>query len=171
MNNLPRFGAKSIEFQIRRMGDYAFMLHDYDVALQTYKMVSSDFRNNKKAMKLFGGILEIMGICTFLTNGPKKEVELNLDNAVAVSWGKKKWRRDILYAKLKTNNNNNNNNNNNDRNTNSNISRQTSLLMRSDRLFFLHLFTGPNSISERQPKYTSAFQRSKGSISSCPLCS
>jgi hypothetical protein len=76
----------SAEIQIRRMADYCFMLRDYETALATYKLVSSDFKNNKD-LKHYAGTMEFIALCTLfynqgmLTSQVRKDVESSLDSA------------------------------------------------------------------------------------------
>lgn len=44
-----------MESQIRVLADYAFMLHDYDLALQNYRLLSSDYKTDK-AWKRYAGV-------------------------------------------------------------------------------------------------------------------
>lgn len=44
-----------MESQIRVLADYAFMLRDYDLALQNYRLLSSDYKTDK-AWKRYAGV-------------------------------------------------------------------------------------------------------------------
>jgi hypothetical protein len=45
----------STESQIRILGDYAFMLHDYELALSSYRLIYTDY-NIDKAWKHYAGV-------------------------------------------------------------------------------------------------------------------
>ncbi|CAN1277708.1 Trafficking protein particle complex subunit 8 [Linum perenne] len=45
----------SIESQIRVLGDHAFMLHDYELALANYRLISTDYKLDK-AWKRYAGV-------------------------------------------------------------------------------------------------------------------
>ena len=44
-----------MESQIRVLADYAFMLRDYDLALQNYRLLSGDYKTDK-AWKRYAGV-------------------------------------------------------------------------------------------------------------------
>ena len=44
-----------MEFQIRLLGDYAFMLRDYELALSNYRLLSTDYKLDK-AWKHYAGV-------------------------------------------------------------------------------------------------------------------
>lgn len=53
--NFGRYIYSSPESQIRVLADYAFMLHDYELALSTYRLLSSDYKTDK-AWKRYAGV-------------------------------------------------------------------------------------------------------------------
>lgn len=84
-----RYTYQTQEIQIRRMADYCFMLRDYDTALSTYKIISSDFKGNKD-LKHYAGTMEFIALCTLFYNqgvlpgvtvSVRKDVESSLDLA------------------------------------------------------------------------------------------
>lgn len=68
--------------QVRRMADYCFMLHDYETALATYRLIAPDFKNGKD-FKYFAGTQEFIGLCLLFSNTPsnRKEAEQSMDAA------------------------------------------------------------------------------------------
>ena len=76
----PVYDNQSIECQIRLLGDLAFMVRDYELALSMYRMVKDDFRNDR-AWHHFASACEMIGICIFLSNGPYKEMIYAFDGA------------------------------------------------------------------------------------------
>ncbi|CAN1772471.1 Trafficking protein particle complex subunit 8 [Linum perenne] len=48
----------SIESQIRVLGDHAFMLHDYELALANYRLISTDYKLDK-AWKRYAGVQKL----------------------------------------------------------------------------------------------------------------
>lgn len=60
-----------MEFQIRVLGDYAFMLRDYELALSNYRLLSTDFKLDK-AWRHYAGVqvatLLLMLIFVYVVN-------------------------------------------------------------------------------------------------------
>ncbi|CAI0405938.1 unnamed protein product [Linum tenue] len=78
-NEMPSgsmYTFSSIESQIRVLGDHAFMLHDYELALANYRLISTDYKLDK-AWKRYAGVQ------VELTVTPKLEGTLKL---VGVRW-------------------------------------------------------------------------------------
>ncbi|KAG7602444.1 TRAPP III complex Trs85 [Arabidopsis thaliana x Arabidopsis arenosa] len=69
----------STESQIRILGDYAFMLHDYELALSSYRLIYTDY-NIDKAWKHYAGVQEMRGLAYFISDQPKKDSEC-MENA------------------------------------------------------------------------------------------
>jgi hypothetical protein len=53
--NGPMYTFTSIESQIRVLGDFAFMLRDYELALSNYRLLATDYKLDK-AWKRFAGV-------------------------------------------------------------------------------------------------------------------
>ncbi|KAJ7942948.1 Trafficking protein particle complex subunit 8 [Quillaja saponaria] len=70
----------SIESQIRVLGDCAFMLRDYELALSNYRLISTDYKLDK-AWKRYAGVQEMIGLTYFLLDQSRKEAEYCLENA------------------------------------------------------------------------------------------
>ncbi|CAN8256112.1 unnamed protein product [Cochlearia groenlandica] len=70
----------SAESQIRILGDYAFMLYDYELALSSYRLISTDYKLDK-AWKHYAGVQEMMGLAYFISDQSKKEAEYCMENA------------------------------------------------------------------------------------------
>ncbi|KAK7284775.1 hypothetical protein RJT34_19528 [Clitoria ternatea] len=78
--NGPTYNYNSIESQIRVLGDYAFMLRDYDLALSNYRLISTDYKIDK-AWKRYAGVQEMMGLTYFMLDQSRKEAEYCMENA------------------------------------------------------------------------------------------
>ncbi|GLT90145.1 hypothetical protein SLE2022_080910 [Rubroshorea leprosula] len=78
--NGPIYTFSSIESQIRILGDYAFMLQDYDLALSNYHLISTDYKLDK-AWKRYAAVQEMMGLTYFLLDQSRKEAEYCMENA------------------------------------------------------------------------------------------
>ncbi|GAA0142138.1 hypothetical protein LIER_03102 [Lithospermum erythrorhizon] len=70
----------SSESQIRVLGDYAFMLRDYELALSNYRLLSTDFKLDK-AWKRYAGVQEMMGLAYFMLDQSRKDAENCMENA------------------------------------------------------------------------------------------
>ncbi|CAN1772475.1 Trafficking protein particle complex subunit 8 [Linum perenne] len=70
----------SIESQIRVLGDHAFMLHDYELALANYRLISTDYKLDK-AWKRYAGVQEMMALAYFMLDQSRKEAEYCMENA------------------------------------------------------------------------------------------
>lgn len=71
----------SPEVQTRKLADFAFMLQDYQAALQAYDSARKDFRNDK-AYKHFAGAQEMMAVTTFMLTPMRGEINRYLDGAL-----------------------------------------------------------------------------------------
>ncbi|XP_024378593.1 uncharacterized protein [Physcomitrium patens] len=78
-----QYTFSSMESQIRVLADYAFMLHDYDLALQNYRLLSSDYKTDK-AWKRYAGVQEMIGLCLFMMDQSRREAEISLESAYNV---------------------------------------------------------------------------------------
>ncbi|KAE8725145.1 SYP121 protein [Hibiscus syriacus] len=78
--NGPVYTFKSIESQIRILGDYAFMLGDYELALSNYRLISTDYKIDK-AWKRYAGVQEMMGLTYFMLDQSRKDAEYCMENA------------------------------------------------------------------------------------------
>ncbi|XWS43332.1 hypothetical protein CRYUN_Cryun16bG0094000 [Craigia yunnanensis] len=76
----PVYTFNSIESQIRTLGDYAFMLRDYELALSNYHLISTDYKLDK-AWKHYAGVQEMMGLTQFMLDQSRKEAEYCMENA------------------------------------------------------------------------------------------
>jgi hypothetical protein len=70
----------SVESCQKRLADYLFMLQDYAEALNMYKNASKDFSNDK-AFKFLAAASEMTGLCVFLLDPVKKDLETYFENA------------------------------------------------------------------------------------------
>ncbi|TPX46164.1 hypothetical protein SeMB42_g03809 [Synchytrium endobioticum] len=82
---LVLYPSASPELVMRRLADYAFMLHDYKFAQSTYDSVKRDFAANDKAQKYLAGTQEMIGICALMTdaNTPARAIEGYVDAATS----------------------------------------------------------------------------------------
>ncbi|XP_027176053.1 trafficking protein particle complex subunit 8 [Coffea eugenioides] len=78
--NGPAYAYNSMEFQIRLLGDYAFMLRDYELALSNYRLLSTDYKLDK-AWKHYAGVQEMMGLTYFMLDQSRKDAEYCMENA------------------------------------------------------------------------------------------
>ncbi|KAE9446343.1 hypothetical protein C3L33_21763, partial [Rhododendron williamsianum] len=78
--NGPMYTFSSIESQIRVLGDYAFMLRDYDLALSNYRLLSTDYKLDK-SWNRYAGVQEMMGLTYFLFDQSRKDAEYCMENA------------------------------------------------------------------------------------------
>nr|CAB3492961.1 unnamed protein product [Digitaria exilis] len=70
----------SIESQIRVLGDFAFMLRDYELALSNYRLLATDYKLDK-AWKRFAGVQEMSGLCYSMLDQSRKDAEYCMENA------------------------------------------------------------------------------------------
>ncbi|KAF3771826.1 Trafficking protein particle complex subunit 8 [Nymphaea thermarum] len=61
--NGPKYSFSSLESQIRVLGDHAFMLRDYELALSSYRLLSTDYKIDK-AWKRYAGV-QVFSIILF----------------------------------------------------------------------------------------------------------
>lgn len=80
VNGEAAYSPLSIEYQIRHLGDLAFMMKDYDLALSMYRLISNDFKSDK-AWKNYAGAMEMAGLCIVMMRGSQREAEACLDSA------------------------------------------------------------------------------------------
>ncbi|MBA0625032.1 hypothetical protein Godav_010285 [Gossypium davidsonii] len=78
--NGPVYTFSSIESQIRVLGDYAFMLRDYELAVSSYRLISTDYKLDK-AWKCYAGVQEMIGLTYFMLDQSRKEAEYCMENA------------------------------------------------------------------------------------------
>ena len=80
VNGESAYGPQSIEFQIRHLGDLAFMMKDYELAQSSFRLISNDFKSDK-AWKNYAGAMEMAGLCIVMMRGSQREAEVCLDSA------------------------------------------------------------------------------------------
>ncbi|KAJ4962216.1 hypothetical protein NE237_022155 [Protea cynaroides] len=78
--NGPMYTFSSIESQIRVLGDYAFMLRDYELALSSCRLLSTDYKIDK-SWKRYAGVQEMMALTYFMLDQSRKEAENCMENA------------------------------------------------------------------------------------------
>ncbi|XP_017615074.1 uncharacterized protein LOC108460192 isoform X2 [Gossypium arboreum] len=78
--NGPVYTCSSIESQIRVLGDYAFMLRDYELAVSSYRLISTDYKLDK-AWKRYAGVQEMIGLTYFMLDQSRKEAEYCMEIA------------------------------------------------------------------------------------------
>eukprot|EP00898_Chlorokybus_atmophyticus_P005848 jgi/Chlat1/6264/Chrsp44S09049 len=71
-NSSNAYSTSSTEWQLRLLGDYAFMLRDYDLALNNYRQLSSDYKSDR-AWKHYAGVQELMGLAAFMLDEHHRE--------------------------------------------------------------------------------------------------
>eukprot|EP00842_Homolaphlyctis_polyrhiza_P000472 jgi/Hompol1/1425/HPOL_001386-RA len=76
------FPFQAPELIMRRLGDYAFMIHDFKYALSIYESVKKDFASSEKYFKFFAGVQEMIAITSLmLTDSPKGGLDTLVDTA------------------------------------------------------------------------------------------
>lgn len=83
-NTLTIYPYAAPEAQMRKLADYAFMLHDYKFAYTIYDTVRRDYAT-EKTYKYHAGTQEMMGTCLLMMNQPlanKLDVDRNFELAV-----------------------------------------------------------------------------------------
>eukprot|EP00124_Ichthyophonus_hoferi_P004516 Ihof_evm1s508 gene=Ihof_evmTU1s508 len=80
----PTFGYKweGIEAQMRRLGDLAFMLRDYDLANQTYASIKRDYQQDRAWMHI-AGTQEMIGICMHMLDPTRRDCDPIIDQAIS----------------------------------------------------------------------------------------
>ncbi|KAI8149716.1 ER-golgi trafficking TRAPP I complex 85 kDa subunit-domain-containing protein [Fennellomyces sp. T-0311] len=84
VNQLTVYPYSAPEAQLRKLADYAFMIHDYKFAHTIYDTVRRDYATDK-AYKYHAGTQEMIGICLLMMNQPlrsKTDVDRNFELAV-----------------------------------------------------------------------------------------
>ncbi|XP_031498646.1 uncharacterized protein LOC116263167 isoform X2 [Nymphaea colorata] len=79
--NGPKYSFSSLESQIRVLGDHAFMLRDYELALSSYRLLSTDYKIDK-AWKRYAGVQEMAGLCLFMLDQSRKDAEYYMETAL-----------------------------------------------------------------------------------------
>eukprot|EP01052_Picozoa_sp_SAG31_P024874 SAG31_NODE_2145_length_6340_cov_2.456177_4_plen_926_part_00 len=70
----PLYAHIALEAQMRQFSDLVFMLGDYDLALQNYRLVCAEYKKDR-AMKCAAAALEMTAICLVLMSGSQREAE------------------------------------------------------------------------------------------------
>eukprot|EP00928_Gymnodinium_smaydae_P091821 TRINITY_DN7556_c0_g3_i1.p1 TRINITY_DN7556_c0_g3~~TRINITY_DN7556_c0_g3_i1.p1 ORF type:complete len:1304 (-),score=235.85 TRINITY_DN7556_c0_g3_i1:85-3996(-) len=74
------YPLRTVEGQMRSAGDIAFHLRDYEAAAGYYRMVVTDFKQDKAWIHA-AGAYEMWGICAYVTGAPRNEFERCMENA------------------------------------------------------------------------------------------
>ncbi|KAH9070164.1 hypothetical protein Ae201684P_002534 [Aphanomyces euteiches] len=72
----------SIESNMRVLADMAFMIRDYDLAYNMYRLVRDDYKNDK-AMLHYAHACESIALCLFMLKGPVADIH----NALEIAGG------------------------------------------------------------------------------------
>eukprot|EP00897_Mesotaenium_endlicherianum_P006564 jgi/Mesen1/5936/ME000301S05060 len=73
---------KSMESQIRVLADYALMVRDYELALANYRLLAGDYKSDK-AWKHYAGAQEMTGVCLYLLDQSRREMESAMESGAA----------------------------------------------------------------------------------------
>ena len=73
----------SIELQLRQLADMAFLLQNYDLAMQSYQHLKKDFQG-ASAWLYYAGVVEMIGMSTYLMSSTRREVVSYLEEAISV---------------------------------------------------------------------------------------
>ncbi|KAK1945804.1 Trafficking protein particle complex subunit 8 [Phytophthora citrophthora] len=77
------YKCDSIESQTRLLADTAFLVRDYELALQMYRLVRDDFKSDKSVFHC-GNVNEMIALCLLLTKGSPMQMTNALDSANAI---------------------------------------------------------------------------------------
>ncbi|KAE9361720.1 hypothetical protein PF008_g758 [Phytophthora fragariae] len=77
------YKCDSIESQTRLLADTAFLVRDYELALQMYRLVRDDFKSDKSVFHC-ANVNEMIAICLLLTKGSPMQMTNALDSANAI---------------------------------------------------------------------------------------
>lgn len=77
------YRCDSIEAQTRLLADTAFLVRDYDLALQTYRLVRDDYKADKSTLH-GANANEMIALCLLLTKGSPMQMTNALETAVAI---------------------------------------------------------------------------------------
>ena len=74
------YSKESIEYQIRLLGDLAFVLRDFELAYSSFKLLAGDMKADK-AWKHYAAAKEFVGLCRIMTGRSERDVEDAFDSA------------------------------------------------------------------------------------------
>jgi hypothetical protein len=77
------YKCDSIESQTRLLADTAFLVRDYELALQMYRLVRDDFKSDKSVFHC-ANVNEMIALCLLLTKGSPMQMTNALDSANAI---------------------------------------------------------------------------------------
>ncbi|KUF81645.1 Trafficking protein particle complex subunit 8 [Phytophthora nicotianae] len=77
------YKCDSIESQTRLLADTAFLVRDYELALQMYRLVRDDFKSDKSVFHC-ANVNEMIALCLLLTKGSPMQMTNALDAANAI---------------------------------------------------------------------------------------
>ncbi|GMF25110.1 unnamed protein product [Phytophthora fragariaefolia] len=77
------YKCDSIESQTRLLADTAFLVRDYELALQMYRLVRDDFKSDKSVFHC-ANVNEMIALCLLLTKGSPMQITNALDSANAI---------------------------------------------------------------------------------------
>ncbi|GMF15279.1 unnamed protein product [Phytophthora lilii] len=77
------YKCDSIESQTRLLADTAFLVRDYELALQMYRLVRDDFKSDKSVFHC-ANVNEMIAICLLMTKGSPMQMTNALDSANAI---------------------------------------------------------------------------------------
>ena len=76
-----KYRHDSVESQVRLLADTLFLIKDYDAALNMYKLIKDDYKQDRSLLH-HGGIQEMMALCTYLLNDRSKEMYTYYETAL-----------------------------------------------------------------------------------------
>lgn len=82
-NSSVTYRFDSIEAQTRLLADTAFMVHDYELALQMYRLVRDDYKSDKSTFHC-ANANEMIALCLLLTKGSPMQMTNALESATAI---------------------------------------------------------------------------------------
>lgn len=69
-----------MESSEKQLADYLFMMQDYANALSVYRTAVKDYLNDKSALH-YASSSEMAGMCAYVSDPAKKDLEAFFDNA------------------------------------------------------------------------------------------
>eukprot|EP01105_Mastigella_eilhardi_P024741 TRINITY_DN6519_c0_g1_i1.p1 TRINITY_DN6519_c0_g1~~TRINITY_DN6519_c0_g1_i1.p1 ORF type:complete len:1164 (+),score=295.17 TRINITY_DN6519_c0_g1_i1:31-3522(+) len=69
-----------VDVLIRRLGDLYVLSHEFENAVKTYSQTSRDHKAEEKTWPFFAATRELMGVCSFLSDG--RDAEIHLQKAI-----------------------------------------------------------------------------------------
>ncbi|KAK8815238.1 hypothetical protein WA158_003450 [Blastocystis sp. Blastoise] len=76
--NSIMYDKDSTEFKIRVLGDLAFMVHDYNTAIENYRMIIEDYKADS-SYNYLANAMEMLLLSELITSGPQRDTMETID--------------------------------------------------------------------------------------------